>query len=176
MCFKMVATKQLLLLCCFLCFQECGSVLPGYIPSLVDDGNTPREVLIEEYFKAGLNYSEISAFLFLVHGVLLSVRQLKRILKAMGLQRRRNPSDVNDIIDALEQELRGSGNRVGYRQMHQRLTVNHGLNVDRETVRKMVKIVDPEGVEIRSRSKLTRRKYKAKGPTVNDLINAQGVY
>ena len=48
--------------------------------------------------------------------------------------------------------------------MHQRLTVNHGLNVDRETVRKMVKVVDPEGVEIRSRRKLTRRKYKAKGP------------
>ena len=42
--------------------------------------------------------------------------------------------------------------------------MEHGLITTRETVRKVLKIVDPEGVERRLRHRLKRRQYKVKGP------------
>ena len=46
-------------------------------------------------------------------------------------------------------ELRGSGKRIGYRQMHQRLLV-----VQKEFVRVIMKDQDPVGVELRSSRRL----------------------
>ena len=48
--------------------------------------------------------------------------------------------------------------------MVQRLRNDYGLVVDKETVRLILKTLDPEGVERRSRRRLKRRKYYAKGP------------
>ena len=48
--------------------------------------------------------------------------------------------------------------------MHQRLKSQYGHSVDRESVRLILKTLDPQGVEISSRHKLKRRKYRAKGP------------
>lgn len=59
-------------------------------------------------------------------------------------------------------ELSGSGLSVGYRQMHQRLTSDHGLVVSREIVRIALKCLDPEGVARRKGHRLTRRKYFCK--------------
>ena len=53
---------------------------------------------------------------------------------------------------------------MGYRQMHQRLTIDHGLIIDRESVRLILKDLDPEGVEHRSRRTFRRRLYSTKGP------------
>ena len=99
-----------------------------------------------------------------VHGITLSIRQLKRILRSNGLSRRQHKDNLLKVIDSIAQELVGSGNRVGYRQMHQRMRVNHGLVVDRETVRLSLKYLDPVGVEDRSRRCLRRREYHGRGP------------
>jgi hypothetical protein len=64
----------------------------------------------------------------------------------------------------IETELHGIGSSIGYRAMHQRLTVDHKLVTDRETVRQILKILDPEGVERRLRHRLKRQQYKVKGP------------
>ena len=48
--------------------------------------------------------------------------------------------------------------------MHQRLRIDYGLVVSRETVRLALKMLDPEGVERRSQHKLKRRTYSARGP------------
>ena len=116
-------------------------------------GNSDRNYLIECYFN-----------LLLVHGIRLSVRQLKRVLFSKGLCRRINHSDIKEVIAAVERELDGSGSLIGYRQMHQRLLVDYGLVVSRETVRHALKLLDPDGVERRSQHKLKRRAYSAKGP------------
>lgn len=55
------------------------------------------------------------------------------------------------------------GNHQGYRWLHSKC-VQAGLTVDRETVRLLLKIVDPEGVESRLRKRLKRRAYFARGP------------
>ena len=58
------------------------------------------------YFRLGLDYTEILLYLVLFHGITLSsLRQLKRILKTKGPGRRRNPSDLREVCEAVE-ELR----------------------------------------------------------------------
>ena len=47
-----------------------------------------RDALIQEYFHQGYPYTLILCFLYFVNGISLSLRQLKRILKRMGLRRR----------------------------------------------------------------------------------------
>ena len=48
--------------------------------------------------------------------------------------------------------------------MHQRLTRDDLLVVTRNTVRQVLHILDPEGVQARSRHRLRRRNYSTKGP------------
>ena len=136
--------------------------MPGYIP--VTPGNSDCNSLIECYFNLGLDYSEIINFLLLVHGIPLSVHQLQRVLFSKGLCRRKNHSDIEEVIAAVKRELDCSGSLIGYRQMYQRLRVNYGLLVSREIVRHALKLLDPDGVERRSQHKLKRRAYSAKGP------------
>lgn len=122
-----------------------------------------RNSLIKSYFELGIRYSEILEFLAL-HGVHISLRQLKRILQSMGLQRRKGHSGVQDIADIIQFELNGRGSCLGYRQMTQKLRIKYGLVTDRETVRRVLKLLDPEGVENRARKRLKRRVYYARGP------------
>ena len=60
-------------------------------------------------------------------------------------------SIIRDILNTIETELEGSGNSIGYRQMHQRLRIDYGLVVQKETVRVIIKELDPAGVQSRSR-------------------------
>ena len=120
----------------------------------------------------GIGYSEILLFLGLMHGCFLSIRQLKRVLKRRGMGRRRNRTDPGEVIETIERELSGSGSTIGYRLMTQRLVQEHGLSIDKEFVRQLLKILDPEGVETRSKHQLRRREYKAEGP--NHLWHIDG--
>ena len=52
-----------------------------------------RDGLIIYYFSLGYSYRLIVCFLFFVHGILLSLRQLKRILSYLGLRRRHQALD-----------------------------------------------------------------------------------
>lgn len=142
-----------------LCVNPQYLPLQSQLPGLVE-----RDEIIERYFLLGFNYVEILAFLALCHGIFLSLRQLKRILRQRSLRRRGQPSNGWNVIAAVENELNGSGSSIGYRLMHQRLRIDYGLQVDRETVRQVLKALDPEGVEARSKRKLQRRKYRSKGP------------
>ena len=139
------------------------AVLPNYSPAIRNNALT-REEIIENYFNLGLTASEIALFLVSVHGIHISLRHLKRILRQLGCTRRRHPSDLNEVVQAVEEELRGSGSLLGYRAMHQRLINQYGLVTTREVVRHVLRIFDPEGVEYRSRHRLRRRLYGCKGP------------
>lgn len=136
-------------------------VLPPHINTLT---HLDRNSLIEHYFHLGFDYSEILGFLLLCHGIQISLRQLKRILSAKGLYRRRDYSSPVDVITAVERDLRGSGRLLGYRQMHQRLRCHYGFTIDRHFVRLILKTLDPDGVEQRSCHRLRRRQYCSKGP------------
>lgn len=72
----------------------------------------------------------------------------------------------------MEEELRGSGSNIGYRQMAQELVNDHRLVVGQKNVRDLMEILDPEGVELRARHMLKRRQYLTKGP--NHLLHIDG--
>ena len=151
------------LLILFVVCQVSSAVLPSYIGNRLI-GIVERTDLIKHYFSLGLQYSEILAFLLSFHEIQLSLRQLRRILRREGLRRRKDHSDIEQVINAIETELEGSGNRIGYRQMHQRLRNDYGLVVQKEIVREIIKELDPVGVQARSSKRLRRREYRAKGP------------
>lgn len=67
----------------------------GIMPSnlSVTSTNSDSNFLIERHLKIGLDFSEILCFLLFVHGIRLSIRQLKRVLFSVGLGRRKNHSD-----------------------------------------------------------------------------------
>ena len=109
------------------------SVLPQYIPAIQADDLTQDEI-IKRYFNLGLNYLEILRFLANVHGIHLGLRQIKRILRRLGCRRRGVRSNFDDVVRVIENELKGSGSLLGYRAMHQRLTVQYGLKVTRNIV------------------------------------------
>lgn len=155
---KFVAIFVLVVLC-----TASTAVLPNYSPAIRNNA-LMREEIIQNYFNLGLTASEIALFLVSVHGICISLRHLKRILRRLGCTRRRRPSDLDEVVEAVEAELRGSGSLLGYRAMHQRLINQHGLVTTREVVRHVLKIFDPEGVEHRSRHRLRRRVYRCKGP------------
>ena len=135
------------LLILFVVCQVSSAVLPSHIGSRLI-GIVERTDLINHYFSLGLQYSEILAFLLSFHGIQQSLRQLRRILRREGLRRRKDHSDIEQVVNAIETELEGSGNRIGYRQMHQRLRNDYGLVVQKEIVREIIKELDPVGVQV----------------------------
>ena len=139
------ALKGLLL---FGIIQLSSAVLPPYIGNGLPN-TLQRNDIINHYFSLGLAYSEILPFLLGFPGIEISLRQLNRVLRRQGLRRRKDHSDIREILNAIETELEGSGNSIGYRQMHQQLRIDYGL-VIQETVRVIIKELDPAGAQSRS--------------------------
>jgi len=57
-----------------------------------------RDEIIEDYFNLGLTAPEIALFLVSVHGIGISLRQLKRIFRRLGCTRRRRRSNLNEVV------------------------------------------------------------------------------
>ena len=142
-----------------------------YTFSHLQDGleheDVEKEGLIRSYFHQGLSYTEIVFSLLKIHGISLCVRQLKRILARLGLKRRfddNSCSPSEEVIETILKEMSDSGQCIGYRTMWKRLVRCHNLNVRRDTVLDLLRVLDPDGVERRKRMRLLRRKYSAPGP------------
>lgn len=127
----------------------------------MENGN--RDQIIEKYFHEGYKYNEILGVLESA-GINISYRHLQRILCELGLRRKKIAEDEDQIIEAMLSELEGSGQCLGYRSLWQRLKSNYGLKVYRDTVLQLLHLMDPEGIEKRSRYRLKRREYKVPGP------------
>ena len=72
-----------------ICHDVCAAVLT---PTALLYGRE-REELVHDYFRDGYEYKVI---LYFVHGICLSLRQLKRILKQLDLRRRGSRSAATD--------------------------------------------------------------------------------
>ena len=160
----------------------CGATLLMYLFSInyfskcyaindpINMENSSREELITHYFHSGLSYTEIISFLFVYHGIQITLRLLNRILRKLGLFCRKFKASITSVIGAIQTELAFSSSSFGYRMMHQKLR-QRKLDVDRETVRIAMTSLDPEGVTARSRHRLHRRVYNARGPNYVWHIN-----
>ncbi len=120
-----------------------------YLPLLIE--NCEIEDAITEYFCLGFSYNEIRLFLATYHNVHVSSRTLTRKLRSLGLRRHSQPRDWNYVLTAVEEELSGSGSELGYRTMQARLRHSYQIQLSRETVRLILRNLDPRGVMARQR-------------------------
>ena len=115
------------------------------------------------YFTLRLPYKDILECLAKINRVVISMSTLKRQLRHFGLFRRKYHSDLMDVAMFIVHNLQGSAQNHGYRIMHLKC-IQHGFTVTQDTVRILLLILDPEGVELRSRRRLRRRLYHTLGP------------
>ena len=128
---------------------------------------------IKGYFEKDYSYKMIIHLLNEKHNISISHRSLLRLLQEIGLKRKNiNERPREEIVTAIILELENSGNNLGYRSMWKRLRKVYKLSVKPKTVMKILKVVDPEGVEIRTKYRMKRRVYSVAGP--NFLWHADG--
>ncbi|XP_054896807.1 uncharacterized protein LOC129366793 [Poeciliopsis prolifica] len=119
--------------------------------------------IIRLYFRLSLNNKEILQILAHSHHTILSNRTLKRICRRLGLFRRKNQSDLEEVLAFVQQQIMTNGQMQGYRWLHLR-AIQHEFVVSQDTVRQLIKLFDPEGVELRRARRLRRRQYNCRGP------------
>ena len=124
-----------------------------------------KDKLIRLYFNLGFTQKEILYYLVSKHRQVVSERTLKRILKRLSLYRRKH-SDILDVAVFILERLQSSSQLHGYRWMHSEC-IDNDLSVSRNTVRLLLQILDPGGVDQRRRRRLQRRVYRGVGPNFN---------
>ena len=121
--------------------------------------------LVSSYFHSGYSNEIIREFLERHHGISMSLSTLKRRLRDFGLSRQSgNRADTDRVRQIIEEELNGSGRLLGYRSIWHSLRLEHHIHYPRRLVAEMVREIDPEGVELRRRRRLVRRRYLSYGP------------
>jgi hypothetical protein len=68
-----------------------------------------------------------------------------------------------DVALYIVEQCNEVGQQHGYRWMHYKC-VSNGFVVSQETVRILLQIVDPSGVDCRRKKRLRRRLYESPGP------------
>ena len=81
----------------------------------------------------------------------------------MHLYRRKRASDILDVALFIQDQVETSGQMHGYRWLH-RKCLHKGFVVKQETVRILLQILDPMGVEVRRRRRLRCRRHRNPGP------------
>ncbi len=106
------------------------------------------EDLVQSYFRLGFSNKEILCLLAHQHGVIISKRTLQRLCRKLNLFRRKNQTDIEEIASFVQSEMATSG-----RWLHRR-AIRRGYVVSQETMRMVIKEIDPEGVELRRARRL----------------------
>lgn len=122
-----------------------------------------EDEIIKLCFDLGLSNNEILQCLLGCAGISKSVRTLKRKMKRLGLFRRKNYSELIQAASFISEQQETSGALHGYRWMHMKC-IQNGLKIPRDTVYGLMKVLDPIGMDLRLRRRLTRRKYRSRGP------------
>ncbi len=107
------------------------------------------EDLVKSYFRLGFSNKEILCLLAHQHGVIISKRTLQRLCRKLNLFRRKNQTDIEEIASFVQSEMATSGRLQGY--LH---AIRRGDVVSQETMRMVIKEIDPEGVELRHARRL----------------------
>lgn len=118
--------------------------------------NEERDTLITNYYRQGYTWKEICGFLLFSHHTVVSLHQLKRILKRLGLRRRNVPLSLPDIFRALSEVYQRGFGDCGYRTVWKLMKMITNVHVTQSIVRRLLRICDYEGVNLRDRHRLRR--------------------
>ncbi|MEQ2236129.1 hypothetical protein ILYODFUR_009306 [Ilyodon furcidens] len=152
---------------------SCGKNIP-FLRSHQDNDpeTTTADDLIMKYFTEGHSHEVIRDFLAAKHNISLSLSTLKRRLQSVGLTRRTKYTPIVTVQAAISDELKGSGQLLGYRALWQTLKQKYSLIVRRGDVMRLMGELDPSAVENRSRRRFVRRAYHSVGP--NEIWHVDG--
>ena len=131
-----------------------------------------RNAWIAFYYQQGFTYTDICGFLLLTHNTVVTLRQLKRILKRLCLRRRNVSSSLVDCLNCISNLYQRGFGECGYRTIWRMIDISTNLRVTQDTVRRILGIIDAEGVRLRGRHRLRRRQYQNKGP--NFCVHVDG--
>ena len=113
-----------------------------------EDGNL-RDDLVK-YVRQNLRRKEILDLVQINYPTYAwSPRTLTRRLQYFGIQFTDYSVDIDDVREAVEEEMNGPGSLLGYRALHQKIREVHGLSVPRNLVYAMMAEVNPQGLEER---------------------------
>lgn len=148
-------------------FSTLISVVEAVLPV-----NQFRDELVTYYFGLGYTWKEICVFLCFTHNIVVTLRQIRRTVERLGLRRYRVGSPLPAVINEVRKLCQRGLSNAGYRTIWRILKSSGRVNVSQETVRQILKTIDPAGVIIRSRRRLRRRVYINRGP--NFMIHLDG--
>lgn len=110
-----------------------------------EDDETLEEDL-KMYVKSNFHQSEILDLVKVKFPMYAwSLRSLSRRLCYFGIKYTDYEVDVEEVKNAVEKELNGPGNLLGYRALHKKIREIHGLNVPRNLVYAVLSELDPQG-------------------------------
>lgn len=78
-----------------------------------------------------------------------SIRTLDRRIQAFKIKRTDREVTVDQVKNAVQKELEGPGQLLGYRAMHKKVRQEHSLNVPRDLVHAVMVELHPEGLQER---------------------------
>ncbi|KAL3852330.1 hypothetical protein ACJMK2_015987 [Sinanodonta woodiana] len=139
------------------------------------------DTLLRFYFRLNVSQKYMLELLAYKHQIVISRRTLQRKLKNIELYRKKNKTDLIQVTAFLQKQMEKSGCLHGYRWMYTKCCIE-GLVVDRESVRVLLQIIDPDGVELRKSRRLRRRIYFNYGPNYtwhidsNDKLKPFGIF
>lgn len=70
---------------------------------------------------------------------------------------------MEEVLAFVQHEIMTNGQMQGYGWLHLR-AVQRGFVVSQDTIRRIIKLVDPQGVELRRTPRLRRHQYSCRGP------------
>ena len=127
-----------------------------FLSEMVDRNDSTNErAILESLFYKGYEYNEIINLLKTQHSMRMSMRTLKRRLKFYNLSRNGVEFDPGCLRNMVVEILDGPGISRGYRSISHTLQ-RKGVRVPRSVVEKMVRELNPNGVE-------ERKAYKSGG-------------
>ena len=78
-----------------------------------------------------------------------SIPTLDRRLRHFSIQYIDKDTSLEEVLEAVDKELDGPGQLLGYRSMNQKLRTEHDIKVPRHVVHSVMRYLDPDGIENR---------------------------
>ena len=129
-------------------FTKCFKMADGDMATWVHDDKLKEAM--SRYVQQSLQRSEILDFLtrdFPQYP--WSIQSLDRRLHHFEIYYDSNSVGIDDVTQAVENELKGSGQLLGYREIHKKIRQEYGPNVTRDKAYDVMYELDPEGLEVR---------------------------
>ena len=126
-----------------------------------------RSSLCRFYFDIGASHTDILHFIAQIHGICISMRTLMRHLGVIQKRRKRTPSSIIHAASFIEKKIRNhlhAFRGIPESDLIFEACVYERIEITKDTVEILTKILDPVNTEYRLRRKMRRTGFIGHGP------------